>query len=347
MSDNSVAVAEPSRVAPAPAKERMPFAMVMATGAAAALAGVCGLRPLADPLVWLAVAEAVGIPLLAVIGGRTRVVGKFGLFTVPIGLAVIGTGLAGWAGAAARDAAFAAVVPAWLLTVAVAVRIVLGWRGERPCLAAVSGVWFLAPACLLADAGATAALLPRLPDSLSSAAHAAAWAGCGLGTVGYPLLVLAAALRVRRTGLGSPRAPWWISAGCGGLAAATLGRMTAVSPAHTHALGRASLTAWCLGSVLLLPVLAGSVRHLLALRRPWGAVVWPPTFSTGVYALGARQAGRLTHLPAVTTVGTVAAAATLALWAATTLLRAADLPAFSGGGARSRGVGGAPGGAEQ
>lgn len=328
MSDNSLEVAgpsrvEPSRVGPAPVRERMPYAMVMATGAAAALAGACGLRPLADPLLWLALAQAAGIPLLALRGGRLPVVGRFGLFTVPIGLAVLGTGLAGWPGAAARDAALTAVCLAWLLTVAVMARIT---RGGLPDVRAVSGVWFLAPAALLADAAATAALLPRLPDALTPAAHWAAWTGCGLGVACYPLLVLAAALRVRRTGLGSPRAPWWISAGCGGLAAATLGRMTAVSPVHTHAWGRAALAVWCVGTLLLLPVLIGSVRHLLTLRRPWGPVVWPPTFSTGVYALGSHQAGRLTHLPAVTTVGTLAAAATLALWTATTLLRAADSP---------------------
>ncbi len=53
-----------------------------------------------------------------------------------------------------------------------------------------------------------------------------------------------------------------------------------------------------------------------------GPAPWPPTFSTGVYALGAGQVGRLLQLPSITTVGDLTGLATVALWAATTGLHA-------------------------
>lgn len=150
--------------------------------------------------------------------------------------------------------------------------------------------------------------------------------GCGAGVVGYGLVLALAAWRVRRAGVGgAPRAPWWVSAGCGGLAAASLGQVSRVSPAGLgsaagHGFTTAAVALWAVGSALLVPVVVGSLAYLWKLRRLEGSPPWPPTFSTGVYALGAAQAARLGQLHAVGFVGGSAGLATVALWLATAAL---------------------------
>jgi len=81
--------------------------------------------------------------------------------------------------------------------------------------------------------------------------------------------------------------------------------------------GWAALGCWTVASSALVPVLVGSGHYLLGLRRLTGRPPWPPTFSTGVYALGAIQVGRLLHLPSITSLGDAAAIATLCLWGLT------------------------------
>jgi tellurite resistance protein TehA-like permease len=84
--------------------------------------------------------------------------------------------------------------------------------------------------------------------------------------------------------------------------------------AAVYAFASAVLVLWAVGSALVVPVVVGSLVYLRRLRRLHGSPPWPPTFSTGVYALGADQAGRLGHLQAISAVGRAAGLATVVLW---------------------------------
>ena len=117
---------------------------------------------------------------------------------------------------------------------------------------------------------------------------------------------------------------WWGAAGCGGLTAAAVGQAAAVSPlgfgvAELRGFGWAALGFWAVASALLIPIVVGSTSFLL--RHPLGRVPWPPAFSTGVYALGAVQAGKLLGFPAVTDAAVAAAAGALSLWTLAVLSR--------------------------
>jgi tellurite resistance protein TehA-like permease len=315
----------------------MPYGAVMATGAASQLAPAAGLPVLAAPLVGWTIAQALLIAVAHLVrhprtgGGEPAppAARRFGTFTIPIGAAVIGTNLAAEAPSrAALAGALLAVILGWLTTGWLLARVIAPVAFRPPGSAAVEGTWFLAPAALLADAIGTAATLPGL-STAQAAQTALAWlalAVCAAGVLSYALFVALAAARVGTHGLsGAGRAPWWISAGCASLAAAAVGRVATVAPimpnvAGVHGFAWTALALWAIGSMLLIPVIAASLRHLCRLQRPWGPAAWPPTFSTGVYALGTEQASTLNHLPAIQTVGHLAGITTLALWATTTLV---------------------------
>ncbi len=315
----------------------------MATAGASQLSGLTPLRPLAFPLLCLAIAEAALIPVLGALARRCAgdcrlrllpgvpAEGLFGDFTVPVGLAVIGTGLARIGTGPAVGAALGATALAWVTTLALVGRVVAPVAVRRPGLAGVDGAWFLGPAALLADAMAVAAIQPRV-RALGPGLTWLALVTCALGVVAYAFVLSLATLRVSRAGMGgTARSPWWISAGCGGLAAACVGRVAQVAPGGVAPRGgvgpagfaAAALALWAIGTALLVPVLAGSLAYLARWLRPHGSPPWPPTFSTGVYALGAIQAGRLGHLRAVSSLGRAAGLATLGLWAVTAAMHAA------------------------
>lgn len=318
----------------------------MATGAASQLAVRAGVGVLRVPLLWLAVAVALTVVVrtAAAPGRRPRrdgVATRFGDFTVPIGLAVIGGGLARLGGAAAVTGTFV-LLGAWVVTgvlLATVVGPLVTSLGAAPLgLEAVDGTWFLAPAALLADAIGVAAMAGPLSGH-SPALRWLALAAAGAGAIGYLLVVALGAARVLVHGLGgTPLAAWWIAAGCGGLSAAALGRAASLDPAGggaaaLHGFGWAAMACWAVGSVWLVPVLAASLRSLASLRRASGRPPWPPTFSTGVYALGAAQVGHLLVTASITRLADLAAAATIGLWALTVC---AHLPRALGRGRHRR-----------
>lgn len=321
----------------------LPYGAVMATGAASALAGPAGLGFLRVPLLSLGLAAGFFIAVSPTVGHRRRrqtpkaqktdrpAPSRMGEFSIPVGLAVLGGGLARLPGPVALGAAAFAVGAAWVATVLLGVMLLLPLVGRWPGSTSVDGAWFLVPAALLADAAGVAGLVAHSPPQAVRALGWVVFCATCVGAAGYLAVGGLAALRVALIGVGvRPLAPWWIAAGCGGLTAAAVGRASAVSPfgtspANAHAFGWVALAFWAVAGAILLPVLAGSIRFLAGLRHPGGHPPWPPTFSTGVYALGAAQAGRLLDLAAVTTVADFAAAATLALWALTVVGR---LPAL-------------------
>lgn len=307
---------------------KLPFGAVMATGAASQLAGAAGVERLRLPLLGATIVVAVAVALRH-LAHRPRVrsgasATRLGSFTVPVGLAVIGTGIASLKGPATAAAAAAIVALAWLATGVLVVAVVLPLLAAPLPLAAVGGAWFLAPAALLADAIGVAAVAGRL-----SGATALSWLAALVALLGSTLYLLVVGLAVKRIatcGLArSPRSAWWIAAGCGGLSAAALGRVatvvqqTAGATVTVHGLAVMAFGAWAIGCAALVPVLTGSARYLLKLRRLSGRPPWPPTFSTGVFALGARQVGRLNGAPMVTHLADLAAVLTLGFWVTTVL----------------------------
>ena len=261
----------------------------MATGAASQLAAPAGAGVLRGPLLWVTIAIAVGVTAAGVFSKERRPRGaaaaRFGDFTVPIGLTVIGSGLAGLGGpttvatvttatgtSVAVTSAAVVVALAWAATGVLVATVLVPLGADWPGLDAVSGTWFLAPAALLADAAGAAAVAGKV------AGHGPGlgWlvvAVAGMGAVGYLMVLGLAAARFAAHRLGgAPLAPWWVAAGCGGLSAATLGRVSAIDPAGTtagtlHGFGWAALAFWAAGSVVLVFVLAGGARYLARLRR--------------------------------------------------------------------------------
>ena len=323
---------------PSRPRSSLPFGAVMATGAASELAETAGVGWLRVPLLLLAVAIAA-----TVIGSVVRVprrpvlepAARIGDFTIPLGLAVIGNGVAGLGGYSPALGTAAIVAAAWIYTGWLVVAVIFPLVSAMPGLATVDGTWFLAPAALLADGIGATAVAARFPGHLALFGWIAL-AAVSVGVIGYLLVAALAAARLASRGIaGTPLAAWWIAAGCGGLAAAALGRTGSVfhagpEPGLEHSFGIAALLLWALGSAALVPVLSGSIRFVAGLRRLAGRPPWPPTFSTGVYALGAAQVGRLLGAPFIAAAGNVAAVATIVLWALTVVAKLPSMPGLVG-----------------
>ena len=320
----------------------LPYGAVMATGGAAQLAGACGLPGAARPLLWLAVAEAGWIAGRGLLRHRGELrlppsawariglpADHTGVLTVPLGLAVVATGLSTQPGPAkVLGAAF--VVLAWLSAAVFVARFAVS-VARRGGTTAVDGSWFLAPAALLGAGIAAAAYAGQTVGVLADLLRWVALVAAAVGVAGYWAVAAGAALAVARRGLGQGRRVlWWIAAGCGGLAAAAVGRVLAAGralvPSGVAAAGHVVAGAtWSVAAVLAVPIVVASVRSLARTRRIVRAAPWPPTFSTAVFALGALATAKMLGVPAVTGVGKVAAGATLALWAVTAVLHASRL----------------------
>ena len=320
----------------------LPYGAVMATGGAGQLAGACGLPGAARPLLWLAVAEAGWIAGRGLVRHRGELrlppsawarIGlpaeHTGVLTVPLGLAVVATGLSTQPGLAkVLGAAF--VVLAWLSAAVFVARFAVSVT-RRDGTTAVDGGWFLAPAALLGAGIAAAAYAGQTVGVLADLLRWVALVAAAVGVAGYWAVAAGATLAVARRGLGQGRRVlWWIAAGCGGLAAAAVGRVLAAGralvPSGVAAAGHVVAGAtWSVAAVLAVPIVVASVRSLARTRRIVRAAPWPPTFSTAVFALGALATAKMLGVPAVTGVGKVAAGATLALWAVTAVLHASRL----------------------
>jgi hypothetical protein len=106
--------------------------------------------------------------------------------------------------------------------------------------------------------------------------------------VGYWSLLSAALVRVRRYRFIEARGVmWWISAGCGGLVAASLVRaiestQRAGSQGWTSALHVGAALTWAIGSVLVVVVLSKGFFFLVTSIHGVKNVPWTPTFSLGV-----------------------------------------------------------------
>ncbi len=299
----------------------------MATGGAAALARLTGLSAAVDPLVVLAGVQAFAIPTLAARRhgspwaaaarwwSAAAPAQRFGDCTIPLGCATVATGAAvttraSWAGAAGGFVIVAHRAPVARVP---ALAAALTKRPSGP--GAVDGVWFLAPAALLGNALGLVALGGRWSTTVFDEI---ALAEAVAGVVGYALVVVAAGVRVARSGLGSsPRAPWWIAAGCGGLAAAATGELASLPVGATRCwLTGLTVAVWLVGTAALVPILIQSIRYASRVTRV-ETVSWTPTFSTAVYALGTFQVARLGGTRGIDDLAHIAGYATVVAWAVT------------------------------
>lgn len=316
----------------------LPYGAVMATAGASAVAGACGWRFWSAPLLLLAIVQAAWIPLYGTWRYRADfrlgwpawlVLGPArehaGIHTLPLGIAVIAGELAGLRFGEEAVWAFRVTAVylglAWPFTLLCVDRFIASLAVHGLELSAVDGSWFLVPAALLGTGIATgkAAAQLALPPALMLASLA--FTAALLGGTGYWLVAAAAGLRLLRFGLrGAPRAPWWISMGCAGLAAAALARLLA-NPvlsglAHTF-LSAAVAIAAVTAIALFVPMAAGGLLFLLTTCRFRAKAPWPPTFSTAVFALGCLQAAKVLHSHPLHWLGLAASAATLLFWAVT------------------------------
>lgn len=331
----------------------LPFGAVMATAGASALAGRCALVPLVRPLLGLAILQAGWVTARAVarwgadspLRWRSRwALGPAhehsGFHTVPLGLAVIASGLLALGAAAATRwpllCAGICLGAAWLTALIAVARFggSLAVRGID--LHQLDGTWFLVPAVLLGAAIATDRLAAQVEGQWVDALRVLAAGSAVLGWFGYWVLAVLAGLRIRRHGLGTGAlAPWWIAMGCAGLAAAALGQVLHNRPQGLPAQWLTDGTAMSVSAAILLsvPVLLLSARFLLLQCGFRAAAAWPPTFSTAVFAFGALQAGQVLHMTLLSTLGVGAAYATLLFWCVTAVwnLKCACTTAFAGG----------------
>lgn len=315
----------------------LPFGAVMATAGAAALTRPCGLGWLAIPLLTLAIAQAFWIAAVTLWPYRNawQAFPKWlmavhpphehsGTHTVPLGLAIIASVLAGLGVAGhqlCRTPWLSGIflLLAWLTGAVCIGRFTLALTRHPWRLSHIDGTWFLLPAVPLGLAIASTDVVALAPASFhTTLVNLALLAGCA-GWLGYWLLAIATAGRVARHGLGTmPRSPWWIVMGCAGLSASALGKVlhAATWPTMLHQLIALSVTiAACTALALLLPVLGLSLRFLLHDCRYRNTAAWPPTFSTAVFALGSLTAGATQGASGWHTLGLTGGYATLALWA--------------------------------
>lgn len=312
----------------------LPYGAVMATGGTAQLTRACGLGALAQPLVWLALAQAAWILVRGVYRHRAELhqsaaawlrVGwpreHTGVLTVPLGLAVIASGLAAERGGGALAVGLTCLMLAWATTGVFVGRFT--WALARHVRnRAVDGAWFLAPAALLGASVAAAAYVPRA-TGVGALLRICALVMALAGTAGYAAVVALAAGRALRSGLAGARPVLWtISAGCGGLAGAALARALLSGgarwgPSLSAVLRVAALTTWLVAAVLAVPILAQSARWLAGLRDLPVRLPWPPTFSAAVFALGALAVGTVTNDSVLSAIGRASAYATVAFWSLT------------------------------
>lgn len=316
----------------------LPFGSVMATGGASTLAARCGHPVLVAPLLALAVLQALwvtaagilrhgvefrsGWPAWLAIGPANE---HSGIHTVPLGLAVLTSGLVSLRASGnppwVLPAAEICLGLTWLMTIACFGRFVWPLASHGLALKLLDGTWFLVPAALLGDGIATAGVSAQVPAHGQSVLALIALGSVLLGSAAYWTLAAIALARVRRHGLGGARlAPWWIAMGCAGLAAAAMGRMLqdhTLAPLFRVPLADVAITTAGFAAVLCIPTLSWGIWFLFRHCRFRAAAAWPPAFSTAVFALGFLQIGEVLRLSPFRFAGVGVAYTALGFWTAT------------------------------
>lgn len=314
----------------------------MATGAAAQITRNFQLHFYAKWLVIIAFAEALFITVSKIYSFRTRhskrqipTVGKntsresevtSGLFTIPLGLAVISTGLISTELNPLLQLGYATFFACCASYAVLLFQILVVQRCNKIAIQNVDGGLFLIPAAGFGIGITLVVLVPRIPPQISGPVAVASITLVTFSTLGYFYVIVLSALGIRRFALSSTRKVlWWIGAGCGGLGALSTAKQLAlrtieISPTLQHLLRILALTMWSLGTLILIPIALLSIQYLFRLENFPKNAPWPPTFSTAVYALGTITASQLIHSQAVHLIGVAASIITLLLWSCTVML---------------------------
>lgn len=228
------------------------------TQQASQLADTAGVGALRLPLLWVTIAVALALAVAWAATCRRRILdraGRFGDFTVPIGLAVIGSGVARLGGPIALGGAVGAMALASVTTIALMTLVAASIIHSRPTLASIGGAWFLAPAAVLADAIGIAALGTRAPPCGGALGWAAVIAA-GVGASGYLVVFGLAAARVatyRLDGVARERARKDRPPQCSGYYARRLADLVTIDsflkPAWDHAHEYVQPVVWALFAV--------------------------------------------------------------------------------------------------
>lgn len=308
----------------------------MATAGTSAVAAQWDLHILATALLGLAILQGIWVLIRGIWSHRAELrlggpswwpIGSAHEHTdghtIPLGLAVIVTGLtrleAG--GVTAPWLLLVGLALVWLISILCIGRFLWSLASHGFRLSTVDGKWFLVPAALLGTGITTQQAATNMASWNATLLPLTAFTSVLLGWFGYWAVTLAVCVRIRRCGLGGvAQAPWWIAMGCAGLATAALGHvMTGAATewwSH-HILVMAMLVTGSFAVILCVPIIGGSIRFLLRQCRFRGQAVWPPTFSTAVFALGCLQTGATLSSPAFRYLGLGAGLVTLTFWAVT------------------------------
>lgn len=310
----------------------------MATAGSSMIANAYGLRIFGMSLLILAVLQALWILL----SGAWRYRADFrlgwsawlvlgppdehsGIHTLPLGMAVIVGGLTGlspeYGEAWMPTVTAVCLCLAWIFTILCVCRFIGSLAVHCMELRGVDGTWFLVPAAALGTGMATAefAAYTTKPDALILVPLALAITLAGW--TGYWLVAIVAGLRILRFGFGNvPQAPWWISMGCAGLAAAALAHMLGhpflPGPLRTFLTVAVAVTA-VVAIALFIPVAARGLLFMIKSCRFSARAAWPPTFSTAVFALGCTQTAEVLHSDTFRVLSAAAGATTLLFWVIT------------------------------
>jgi tellurite resistance protein TehA-like permease len=307
------------------------FSMVMATGIVSAALRLDGYPVSADVL--LAVAGAGFVLLAGVTCWRaarlpmllradlTSPERAFSAFAFPAACAVLASGLAasGYRDIAAALAAATAL--AWLaITILIGVRV-LASRAARPKITDVNATWYLSAVATqsLVIAAASVRSGGLLGAGPAAVVSVTAWA---IGILGYGLVSVLVATRVRAAGLGAPgvRPAYWVAMGAaaiGVLAAGDILRL-AMTPGGG---GRSPVTdtgiaLWVLATCLIPGLAIATAAHLM--RSPslprYRQSAWMVIFPLGMYATASMQLGSAASLPAIRQIGAGFTWAAAAAW---------------------------------
>lgn len=290
----------------------LPYGVVMASGGAGHVADLLGLHYLNTVLTGIAVIQA-GLILTGIMVALSSITiprWRFGLFTIPLGLAVVARNLQSMI----TFLGHIALGLSWVITLTLSCWFFLIVCSSKQKLGLIDGTWFLAPATLFGITSATVSAAG--PTSIVW--NWLAVITCLVGVGGYILVVIISGVRLYYHELDdSPLTPWWIAAGCSGLAAATLGGITnTVLSSNINIIFEDMIVVtWVVGTILLIIVVSGNVWYMIQCGRDSWSPVWTPVFSTAVYAAGTDSLAQLSHMTWVNELGMVTAIATLAMWA--------------------------------
>lgn len=318
----------------------------MATGATAQITKIVGPHSYTLYFILLAVAEIIYIAITRLLNYKKLRDSSLnnassksstedtlfnpGLFTIPLGLAVVSTGLLGTKFQLMTYAGYGMYILSWISFIWLILRFLSPIISCRITRYQPDGGWFLIPAAGFGLGITTVAFSTQMKSPPIKLLAVIGIALVALSVLSYFALIISSGIRIRRFGISdTKRVLWWISAGCGGLGALSAvkqldSKSVTLAPLITLCLRSSAISMWVTGTILLIPIAMRSTRYVFSLNQLPKNTPWPPTFSTAVFALGTLSASTLFQTQFLNAIGTAAGISTIILWIATVIIMGAN-----------------------